>query len=57
MGYGIMDLRPVLDTLSGKTAIIMLSDGKQNQGIDPVEQAKGHLRQLPQCLLPHHFLC
>ncbi len=47
MGYGIMDLRPVLDTLSGKTAIIMLSDGKQNQGIDPVEQAKAIYASYP----------
>lgn len=47
MGYGIMDLRPVLDTLSGKTAIIMLSDGRNNEGIDPVEQAKAVYASYP----------
>lgn len=39
MGPGLMDLRPVLDTLSGKTAIFLLSDGEHNKGIDPVAEA------------------
>ncbi len=39
MGPGLMDLRPVLDTLSGKTAIFLLSDGVHNKGIDPVAEA------------------
>jgi len=47
MGYGIMDLRPVLDTLSGKTAIVMLSDGRHNEGINPVEQAKAIYASYP----------
>ncbi len=47
MGYGIMDLRPVLDTLSGKTAIIMLSDGVHNEGIDPIEQARAIYASYP----------
>ena len=40
MGMGIADLRPVLDGLTGKTAIILISDGKHNEGIDPIEQAR-----------------
>ncbi len=47
MGYGIMDLRPVLDTLSGKTAIVLISDGEHNEGIDPVEQAKAVYASYP----------
>ena len=47
MGYGLMDLRPVLDTLSGKTAIIMLSDGGWNHGINPIEQAKAIYASYP----------
>ena len=40
MGLGISSLRPVLDTLSGKTAIILISDGAHNLGIDPVAEAQ-----------------
>ncbi|GAB7080266.1 OmpA family protein [Megalodesulfovibrio paquesii] len=39
MGPGLMELRPVLDSLSGKTAIFLLSDGEHNKGIDPVAEA------------------
>ena len=47
MGYGIADLRPVLDGLSGKTAIVLLSDGRHNEGIDPVEQAQNIYASYP----------
>ncbi len=47
MGYGLMDLNPVLSSLSGKTAVILISDGGQNHGIDPIEQAKAILSSNP----------
>ncbi|WP_018124563.1 OmpA family protein [Desulfovibrio oxyclinae] len=40
MGNGFMDLDPVLSGLSGKTAVIMFTDGNSNIGADPVMQAK-----------------
>ncbi len=47
MGPGIADLRPVLDTLSGRTAIIMLSDGRHNKGVDPVAEATAIYNSYP----------
>lgn len=40
MGYGLIDLDPVLAGLKGSTAIIMFTDGAHNQGVDPVAEAK-----------------
>ena len=40
MGAGLLDIEPTLKKLSGKTAIIMFTDGDENQGIDPVAEAK-----------------
>lgn len=40
MGNGIIDLDAVLGGLSGKTAVIMVTDGASNQGADPVAQAQ-----------------
>ncbi len=41
MGPGISALDSVLSGLSGKTAVIMLSDGGANKGPDPVAAAQG----------------
>ena len=40
MGNGLMDLDPVIAGLSGKTALIMFTDGNSNTGADPIAQAK-----------------
>lgn len=40
MGNGLMDIDPVLAGLSGKTAVVMFTDGDSNYGADPVMQAK-----------------
>jgi len=40
MGNGLMDLDPVLSGLTGKTALIIFTDGNSNIGADPVAQAK-----------------
>lgn len=40
MGNGLSSLRPVLDTLSGKTAVIVVSDGEENQGKSAVAEAQ-----------------
>ncbi|MGE4505038.1 MAG: OmpA family protein [Desulfovibrionaceae bacterium] len=40
MGNGIIDLDSVLSGLSGKTAVIMVTDGNSNKGADPVAQAQ-----------------
>lgn len=47
MGPGMADLSPVLSKLSGKTAIILVSDGKANQGINPVAEAKAIYKKYP----------
>ncbi|WP_243545086.1 vWA domain-containing protein [Pseudodesulfovibrio tunisiensis] len=41
MGNGLMDLDPVLASLSGKTALIIFTDGNSNYGADPIAQAGG----------------
>lgn len=40
MGNGLIDLDPVLASLDGKTAVIMVTDGASNIGADPVAQAQ-----------------
>jgi len=40
MGNGLIDLDPVIAALSGKTAVIMFTDGDSNLGADPVAQAR-----------------
>jgi OOP family OmpA-OmpF porin len=40
LGNGLMDLDPVIAGLSGKTALIMFTDGNSNTGADPIAQAK-----------------
>ncbi len=40
MGDGLNKVDPVIAGLSGKTALIILSDGDSNLGSDPVQQAK-----------------
>lgn len=40
MGNGIIDLDSVLSGLSGKTAVVMVTDGNNNKGADPVAQAQ-----------------
>jgi len=40
MGVGLQDLDKVIGGLSGKTAVIILSDGDSNLGVDPVGVAK-----------------
>ena len=50
MGQGIADLSQVVGGLGGKTAVILLSDGEQNEGPDPVVSAQ-------QLLSAHPDLC
>lgn len=40
MGVGLQDLDKVVGGLSGKTAVIIFSDGDSNLGVDPVSVAK-----------------
>jgi OOP family OmpA-OmpF porin len=40
MGDGLSDIAPLVDSLSGKTALIVFTDGVSNTGTDPVAQAK-----------------
>lgn len=40
MGNGLTDLNDVLSGMSGKTAVIMFTDGRSNLGLDPVAEAK-----------------
>mgnify|MGYP006291865457 CR=1 FL=1 len=40
LGNGLLDLDPVLQGLSGKTAVIIFTDGRNNLGRDPVAEAK-----------------
>lgn len=40
MGDGLSDIAPLVDGLSGKTALIVFTDGVSNTGTDPVAQAK-----------------
>ena len=40
MGDGLSDIDPLIAGLSGKTALILFTDGASNEGTDPVMQAK-----------------
>ena len=40
MGNGLQDIDPVLGQLSGKTALIVFTDGESNIGVDPVAVAQ-----------------
>lgn len=40
MGFGLMDLDPTLNGLSGRTAVVLFTDGDDNLGIDAVDEAK-----------------
>jgi OOP family OmpA-OmpF porin len=40
MGDGLGDIAPLIEGLSGKTALIVFTDGESNTGTDPVAQAK-----------------
>lgn len=40
MGDGLADIDPVIGGLSGKTALILYTDGVSNQGADPVAEAR-----------------
>jgi len=47
MGRGIMSLDPVLAKMSGKTAVILVSDGMANEGTDPVAEARAIYAKYP----------
>lgn len=47
MGDGIRSLHSVLDQMPGKTAVILVSDGKANRGPDPVKMAKEAYSKYP----------
>ena len=40
MGDGLMNIDPAISKLSGKTALILYTDGRSNEGADPVAEAK-----------------
>ncbi|WP_084630514.1 OmpA family protein [Desulfovibrio aminophilus] len=40
MGDGLMSLDPVIGTSSGRIAVVLLTDGENNLGTDPVAEAK-----------------
>ncbi|MGK2906872.1 MAG: OmpA family protein [Desulfuromonadales bacterium] len=40
MGNGLADIGLVISQLSGKTALIMYTDGESNEGVDPVAESK-----------------
>ncbi len=47
MGAGLKDLDPVLAKFSGKTALIIFTDGDSNYGTDPVAEAKALYAKYP----------
>ena len=51
MGQGISSLNGVVGGLTGKTAVILFSDGGQNTGQDPVEAARELLKGRPDVCL------
>ena len=53
MGMGLIDLDPVLAKLSGKTALIIFTDGDSNFGTDPVAEAKALYAKYPNRLCIH----
>ena len=53
MGMGLTDLDGVLSKLSGKTALIIFTDGDSNFGKDPVAEAKALYAKYPNRLCIH----
>jgi OOP family OmpA-OmpF porin len=51
MGPGIMALDRVLPKMSGKTAVILVSDGMANQGPDPVAEARAIYAKYPNVVI------
>lgn len=51
MGDGIANLAGTYNTMSRKTAVIMVTDGNSNRGSDPVEQATALLNSNPDICL------
>lgn len=47
MGMGLKDLDPMISKLSGKTALIIFTDGDSNYGSDPVAEAKALYAKYP----------
>lgn len=47
MGIGLKDLDPTLAQFSGKTALIIFTDGDSNYGSDPVAEAKALYAKYP----------
>ncbi len=47
MGIGLKDLEPALSGFSGKTALIIFTDGDSNYGQDPVAEAKALYAKYP----------
>ena len=47
MGVGLKDLDPMLSKFSGKTALIIFTDGDSNYGTDPVAEAKALYAKYP----------
>lgn len=47
MGMGLKDLHPLIAKLSGKTALILFTDGDSNYGTDPVAEAKALYAKYP----------
>ena len=47
MGDGLTALVPTVDQMANKLAVIVLSDGMNNQGIDPVAEAKAIYDKYP----------
>lgn len=47
MGMGLKDLDPVLAKFTGKTALIIFTDGDSNYGSDPVAEAKALYAKYP----------
>jgi OOP family OmpA-OmpF porin len=53
MGLGLSDLDGVLAKMSGKTALIIFTDGDSNYGKDPVAEAKALYAKYPNRLCIH----
>lgn len=51
MGDGIADHNKVVKNMAPKAAVIIVSDGESNRGLDPVEQAKLMYQQNPHVCL------
>jgi OOP family OmpA-OmpF porin len=47
MGMGLKDLDPIVSKFSGKTALIIFTDGDSNYGADPVAEAKALYAKYP----------